>query len=340
MIAKLGAILVQLLAGLAASKLGAYLSAEQLECLAAYMRVHEVPAGGLIVEGGTPAGFVALVVSGEVVVIGDDVKVARLGEGAFFGEAMFSDQPTRTADVRAVGCVTCGLLVREDFERLLDSHRDIALRCQAFFASLYDTNRERRLGDQARYIALIAHDAMKPVLVDFASAYRERLESYPLVATSTTGRLLYRSTGLLLSRKVQSGPLGGDQAIGALIASGNIRAVIFFRDPLAVHPHHADIAALGRLCDVYYVPFATNPATAESVLMQLEQGPSSLYASTSPGGHGRRPRNVAVGSQAHGGQGPQNNEGEHGLQRTDALPEWVDDATPVTEMPHSLDVPR
>ena len=287
---------------LAASKLGAFLSQEQLESLAMYMAVRQIPAGGLIVECGQPAEFVAFLICGEAFVIGDDVKVACLGEGRFFGESMFSRQRTRTADVRAAGSVTCGVLTWQDFERLREAHRDIAQRCEAFFESLYDMNRERRLGDQARYIALIAHDAMKPVLVDFASAYRETLEAYPLVATGTTGTLLYRSTGLLLSRKVQSGPLGGDQAIGALIASGNIRAVIFFRDPLAAHPHHADIAALGRLCDVYYVPFATNPATAETVLRHLEHESQSLYCVPSAVAGGRRRHGEHVGALlSHGG---------------------------------------
>ncbi|MBT5690200.1 MAG: methylglyoxal synthase, partial [Opitutae bacterium] len=74
---------------------------------------------------------------------------------------------------------------------------------------------------------------------------------------------------ILLSKKVKSGPLGGDQAIGQMISTDNIKGIIFFRDPLSPHPHHADIEALGRLCDVYQVPLATNPATATAVLDYL-----------------------------------------------------------------------
>jgi methylglyoxal synthase len=89
------------------------------------------------------------------------------------------------------------------------------------------------------------------------------------VATGTTGLILYKTTGLVLSRKVKSGPLGGDQAIGSMISTDNIRGVLFFRDPLSSHPHHADIEALGRLCDVYQIHFATNPSTAKAVLAYL-----------------------------------------------------------------------
>ena len=76
--------------------------------------------------------------------------------------------------------------------------------------------------------------------------------------------MLYKKTSMCLSRKVASGPLGGDQAVGTLISTQNIIGVIFFRDPLSSHPH-ADIEALGRLCDVYQVPFATNPQSGEAI---------------------------------------------------------------------------
>lgn len=72
-----------------------------------------------------------------------------------------------------------------------------------------------------------------------------------------------------------SGPLGGDQAVGTLISTKNICGVIFFRDPLSSHPHHADIEALGRLCDVYQIPFATNPQSSEAILDYLLSGKSN-----------------------------------------------------------------
>ena len=102
--------------------------------------------------------------------------------------------------------------------------------------------------------------------------HSDKLEKFPLIATGTTGSMLYKKTGLCLSRKVASGPLGGDQAVGTLISTKNICGVIFFRDPLSSHPHHADIEALGRLCDVYQIPFATNPQSGEAILDYLLSG--------------------------------------------------------------------
>ncbi|BCV25068.1 MAG TPA: methylglyoxal synthase [Firmicutes bacterium] len=129
-------------------------------------------------------------------------------------------------------------------------------------------------------IALIAHDRMKSQLAEFVARHRDFFAQAQLIATGNTGRLLQERTGLEVER-YQSGPLGGDQQIGAEIASRRVHAVFFFRDPLTPQPHEPDITALLRLCDVHYVPAATNPATGEVLLQGLEQGwpelPSKQY---------------------------------------------------------------
>ena len=123
--------------------------------------------------------------------------------------------------------------------------------------------------DPTKYLALVAHNEMKKSLVNFVQSHVNKINMFPLVATGTTGELLYKEAKIVLTKKVKSGPLGGDQAIGQMISNDNICGVIFFRDPLSAHPHHADIEALGRLCDVYQIPLATNPTTAVAVLNYL-----------------------------------------------------------------------
>jgi methylglyoxal synthase len=117
-------------------------------------------------------------------------------------------------------------------------------------------------------LALIAHDAKKPALVEFAIRHRDVLERFPLVATGSTGRLIEQQTGLKIEC-VAHGPDGGDLIIGARVALGQIQAVIFFRDPLTAQPHEPDVSALLRVCDVHQIPLATNPATAEAILAWL-----------------------------------------------------------------------
>lgn len=120
-------------------------------------------------------------------------------------------------------------------------------------------------------IALIAHDKKKPEMVQFASAYQSVLTKHALHATGTTGLKVMEATGMKVHR-FQSGPLGGDQQIGAMIASNEMDLVVFLRDPLTAQPHEPDVNALLRPSDVYRIPLATNLASAEIMMHALKRG--------------------------------------------------------------------
>ncbi len=120
-------------------------------------------------------------------------------------------------------------------------------------------------------IALIAHDKKKEAIIEFSLSYQHILSKHQLFATGTTGKKISEPTGLDIHRFL-SGPLGGDQQIGAKIADNQMDLVIFFRDPLTAQPHEPDISALMRLCDVHQIPLVTNLAGAEIVIRALEAG--------------------------------------------------------------------
>jgi len=121
-------------------------------------------------------------------------------------------------------------------------------------------------------IALIAHDRKKDEMVNFIIAYEQVFaRGHRLYATGTTGQRIMDNTNLKVHR-FMSGPLGGDQQIGALIAQNEMDLVIFLRDPLMAQPHEPDILALLRLCDVQGIPVATNIATAELLVRALDRG--------------------------------------------------------------------
>ncbi|WP_188453880.1 methylglyoxal synthase [Virgibacillus oceani] len=124
-------------------------------------------------------------------------------------------------------------------------------------------------------IALIAHDRKKQDIIGFSIAYHYVLENHNLYATGTTGKLIAEATSLNV-HKFQSGPIGGDQQIGAMVANNEMDVVIFFRDPLTAQPHEPDVSALMRLCDVHLIPLATNLAAAEIVIRALERGDLSF----------------------------------------------------------------
>ncbi|WP_394232764.1 methylglyoxal synthase [Niallia oryzisoli] len=119
-------------------------------------------------------------------------------------------------------------------------------------------------------IALIAHDKKKDDMIRFTTAYQYILQEHTLFATGTTGQKIMDATGLSVHR-FQSGPFGGDQEIGAMIANNKMDMVFFFRDPLTAQPHEPDVTALIRLCDVYAVPLATNMGTGEVLVRGLER---------------------------------------------------------------------
>lgn len=114
-------------------------------------------------------------------------------------------------------------------------------------------------------IALIAHDSKKHEMIDWCEANKEILKGHFLCGTGTTARMITEATGLPV-KGYNSGPLGGDQQIGARIAEGDIDLVIFFSDPLTAQPHDPDVKALLRIAQVYDIPIANNRATADFII--------------------------------------------------------------------------
>ncbi|MGI5982884.1 MAG: methylglyoxal synthase [Sakamotonia sp.] len=114
-------------------------------------------------------------------------------------------------------------------------------------------------------IALIAHDSKKHELIDWCSAHKEILKHHFLCGTGTTARMVTDATGLPV-KGYNSGPLGGDQQIGAKIVEGRVNFVVFFSDPLTAQPHDPDVKALLRIAQVYDIPIANNKATADFLI--------------------------------------------------------------------------
>ena len=120
-------------------------------------------------------------------------------------------------------------------------------------------------------IALIAHDKKKNEMIELAKQYKDVLAGHELYATGTTGTLIMGETGLSIHR-MKSGPLGGDQQIGAMLAEGNLDLILFLRDPLTAQPQEPDVSALLRLGDVQSIPLATNKASATVMLEAMKSG--------------------------------------------------------------------
>jgi methylglyoxal synthase len=123
---------------------------------------------------------------------------------------------------------------------------------------------DQRLGPR-KNVGLVAHDNKKRDLIDWVTFNKGLLAEHDLVATGTTGTLLEEVLGIEI-RKLRSGPLGGDQQLGALIADGEIDFLVFFWDPLEPQPHDPDVKALLRIAVVWNIPIACNRASADFMI--------------------------------------------------------------------------
>lgn len=253
-------------------------STDEIQSLAEHVSIEVLKEETLFMKRGEPSDSMVFVLNGLVQILDGERQIAIERPGAIIGESLFSDEATRIADVKTIEKTTVARFSIHDFESFLDQNQPLALKYREYFRAIRRARAEQLAAesytDKRKYLALIAHNNMKASLMEFCSMHANKLEKFPLIATGTTGSMLYKKTGLCLSQKVASGPLGGDQAVGTLISTQNICGVIFFRDPLSSHPHHADIEALGRLCDVYQIPFATNPQSGEAILDYLLSGKS------------------------------------------------------------------
>ncbi|MBX6376680.1 MAG: methylglyoxal synthase [Acetobacteraceae bacterium] len=149
-------------------------------------------------------------------------------------------------------------------------------------------------------IAVIAHDTSKPVLVEWIGRHIEVLRPHLLLATGTTGARIRERYPELRVEAVLSGPLGGDQQIGARVAEGRVDAIVFLFDPLWAQPHEPDVRALIRIATLRDVPIAVNPATAELLAAALPAMAAAKEATA--GGIAAPP---AQDSAARGAAGPQ-----------------------------------
>ena len=251
-------------------------SKDEIQSLAEHLSIEVIQPETILMHKGEPSDSMVFILEGLVQILDGERQLAIEKTGAIIGESLFSEEATRVADVQTIETTTVGRLSIHNFENFLEQNQPLALKYREYFRAIRRARADQIAAEnytnKRKYLALIAHNNMKGSLMEFCSMHTNKLDKFPLIATGTTGSMLYKKTGLCLSQKVASGPLGGDQAVGTLISTQNICGVIFFRDPLSSHPHHADIEALGRLCDVYQIPFATNPQSGEAILDYLLSG--------------------------------------------------------------------
>jgi methylglyoxal synthase len=237
------------------------------ELLASWGEAEQRDAGDLLIAKSATHTDLMLVESGQLVVNTEAGSEIQLQAPTIVGEqSLLTGRPTNAS----VSCLSRTHLRRIDTDhfrrQVLIAPEGLAL-LQALTRLAVD--RLRGHFHTSPYLALIAHDGRKSDLIQLAREYADFLGHQALLSTHHTGERLTMELGLRPARKVQSGPLGGDQEVGSLIVAGLVGAVLFFPDPLSNQPHAMDVHALLRLCDVHHIPVATNPSSGHHLLRSL-----------------------------------------------------------------------
>ena len=228
------------------------------------------PAGSTLIKMGERPGRLILLIEGRLEIVNKHNERMLLDAPTVIGEISYLGQITAVANVVSVTPVR--LRVIEEHSLRTWSSEQPAKMIDAY-SNLARIAISRLRGQfHEKYCAVVAHDGRKNELLAFVDQYREYFTTRALLATATTGMRIEKELGIPVARRVLSGPVGGDQEIGALVSRGCVEAVFFYRDPLWAQPHQADVNALVRVCELADIPLATNDATARLIVTGLMKG--------------------------------------------------------------------
>lgn len=224
--------------------------------------------GDVLIRSGEIPGKLMFLLEGRVEVMNMMQERILLDAPTILGEISLLSQSPALADVVAATPLRVRAISAEDWLAWGKRHPENLAAAYAELSRLAIRRLSGRFHE--RYVAVVAHDGRKSELMDFISKHRSFFASRALLATATTGRMVEDKLGLTVARRVLSGPVGGDQEIGALVSRGFVDAVFFYRDPLWAQPHQADVSALIRICELTNIPLATNNATAELLVKAMQ----------------------------------------------------------------------
>jgi methylglyoxal synthase len=244
---------------------------EEVQTLSHYVSPQKYFAGQVLMKKGTTGTYLGILLSGAVNIIDNATILKTNKAGELVGEIALVQSEPRSADVVAANDGAIAIITFDDIESLKQSHPDIAVKLIRVLTESVAQISAHTKQDTTEYVALLADAREEQKLIDFVTKHKLFFGDRPLAATTRFNELLERKTGVSARKAIDSHRLiGGEGAIGSLIVSGNILALIYLRDSLAKTAKQIDFDALSRFCDLNQVPFATNLATAEAILYYLE----------------------------------------------------------------------
>ena len=244
---------------------------EELQTISQYLSRQPFLTGDLLMKQGEQGNCLGIVLKGTVNIANHGIVSVTRTAGDLLGEMALVRSEPRIADVVAVSDGEWVVLHFDDLEALQHSHPHTAVK---LFGVLTESTaqklREMETRDPNAYVVLMADEAKRSDLVDFVLKNQSNFSNCAIATQPPLNQLLEKETAIAADKILDAQYLvWGDASIGSLIVSGNILAILYLRDPLALMPNQQEFEALLRLCDANQVPFATNFATADAIMNTL-----------------------------------------------------------------------
>lgn len=245
---------------------------EEVQIISHHISLQRFFQGQILMQKGQPGTYLGILLKGSVNAIDNHKVLTTRQAGELVGEMSLVRSEPRSADVVAVSDGEIAILTFDEIESLKRTHANIAIKLLRMLTeSVVQILAAREQKDTTEYIALIADRAETSELVDFVTKNKLFFGDRAIAGPLELKEDLAQRAGIVLDKIIDSHRLiGNAQALGSLIVSGNIQAIIYLRDSLETTANQLDFESLSRLCDLNRIPFATNLATAEAILYYLE----------------------------------------------------------------------
>ena len=248
---------------------------EEIQAISNYISRHQFLAGQVLMKKGEIGTYLGIILQGEVNIVEDSEVLVTRTKGELLGEiALIQSQP-RSANVVAVSHGEVAVIRFDDIEKIKNTHPKIAIKLISFLTrSTWQKLQESQTKNKNNYIVIIANENEYYPVINFIVKYKDFWQNHPIATTPKLAHIL--STEINLNINIgkyldYQRLIGTETAVGSLIMSGNVSAVIYLRTPILAVKNQLNIEAFLMLCDVYQVPLATNLSTAKAILSYLEK---------------------------------------------------------------------
>ncbi|MGK7922926.1 MAG: cyclic nucleotide-binding domain-containing protein [Trichodesmium sp.] len=245
---------------------------EEIQAISDYIFRKKFLAGQVLMRKGEIGSYLAIILDGEVNIVEDSAIFVTRTRGELLGEIALIESQPRSASVVAASDGEVAIISFDDIETIKNTHPQIAIKLISVLTkSSWCKLQESQISNTNKYLVLIANQNEYSAVIDFVMKHQDFWQNNQIATTPKLAEVLFTETNIKINKYLDYRRLiGTETAVGSLIMSGNVSAVIYLRTPILAVKNQVNLEAFLMLCDVYQIPLATNISTAEAILFYLE----------------------------------------------------------------------